>query len=160
MTQAQADLTVMTSLERTMPILCVDFDGVIHSYTSPWVAEHIIPDPPVPGALEWLWKATEWFTVTIYSSRSKTHLGRTAMFQWLLKHSRELWTDSTHPMCTIDMKAHPIRFAAEKPAAFLTIDDRCIEFDGDWSQLDPADMLSFKPWNKRTPVPPVEPYKP
>jgi len=42
------------------PILCVDFDGVIHSYTSKWVDEATIPDPPVPGALRWLWKATEW----------------------------------------------------------------------------------------------------
>lgn len=26
-----------------------DFDGVIHSYVTPWVASEIIPDPPVRG---------------------------------------------------------------------------------------------------------------
>jgi hypothetical protein len=57
---------------RRKPILCCDFDGVIHSYTSPWIDEATIPDPPVPGALRWLWKATEWFDVQIYSSRSRT----------------------------------------------------------------------------------------
>lgn len=47
------------------PILCVDFDGVIHSYTSGWQGETIIADPPVKGALKWLWKATEFWDVQI-----------------------------------------------------------------------------------------------
>ena len=29
-----------------------DFDGVIHSYTSGWKGENVIPDPPVPGIKE------------------------------------------------------------------------------------------------------------
>ena len=29
-----------------------DFDGVIHSYTSGWLGETTIPDPPVPGIRE------------------------------------------------------------------------------------------------------------
>ena len=40
------------------PILCVDFDGVIHSYTSGWEGIDMIPDPPVEGAIKWLWRAT------------------------------------------------------------------------------------------------------
>jgi hypothetical protein len=31
------------------PILCLDFDGVLHSYTSGWKGAAVIPDPPVPG---------------------------------------------------------------------------------------------------------------
>jgi hypothetical protein len=121
------------------PILCVDFDGVIHSYTSPWVDETTIPDPPVPGALQWLMEAAKVFEVMIYSSRSKTQAGRDAMENWL-----------TEQCMDADMDDEPeITFAHEKPAAFLTIDDRAIQFDGDWSKLDPEALRAFKPWNKR-----------
>lgn len=135
------------------PILCVDFDGVVHSYTSGWKGATIIPDPPVPGALKWLWKATEWFDVQIYSSRSKDPEARVAMWAWMVKHSADVFGPG-HPMSNDDEEAaYPITFAYEKPAAFLTIDDRAYCFDGDWSELDPADLTQFKPWNKRPPVP-------
>ena len=130
-------------------ILLVDFDGCIHSYTSPWVNEFTIPDPPVPGALKWLWKATEWFDVHIYSSRSKSEAGRDAMKAWMLQHSAAEF-DPEHPMRGEDGREYPITFSHEKPPAFLTIDDRAIPFEGDWSEIEPADLLNFKPWNKRS----------
>lgn len=34
-----------------------------------------------------------------------------------------------------------------KPAAFLTIDDRALTFDGLWPNID--ELKGFKPWNKR-----------
>ena len=143
---------------REKPILCVDFDGVVHSYTSPWVGEAVIPDPPVPGALRWLWKATEWFDVQIYSSRSKSAAGREAMWRWMAAYSTDEF-GHYHPMACATKGAdgsicYPIGFAHEKPAAFLTIDDRALTFDGDWNEFEPADLLDFKPWNKRPkPVP-------
>jgi hypothetical protein len=129
------------------PILCVDFDGVVHRYDSPWINEHTIPDAPVTGALRWLWKATEWFSVVIYSSRSKTEAGRSAMRAWMTNNAKSEFGDD-HPMARANGE-YPIVFAHEKPAAFLTIDDRAYCFEGDWSDLDPADLLHFKPWNKR-----------
>lgn len=134
---------------RKKPILCVDFDGVIHSYTTPWTDATTISDPPVKGALKWLWEATEWFDVQVYSSRSKDPMAREAMLLWMAQFSLAEF-DPTHPMCLIETpETYPITFAYEKPAAFLTIDDRTICFEGDWSELNPADMLNFKPWNKR-----------
>lgn len=130
------------------PILCVDFDGVIHSYTSGWQGEEVVADPPVPGALDWLWAATKVFDVHIYSSRSKSLYGRLAMFTWVVINSaKELGPD--HPMAQFDKENYPLRFSAEKPAAFLTIDDRALRFDGDWAAFSPADLLNFKPWNKK-----------
>lgn len=133
------------------PILCVDFDGVIHSYTSPWRGADVIPDPPVPGALRWLWKATEWFNVHIYSSRSKEAAGRNAMVAWFAVQALNEFEDDqlAKDFCAA------MTFSHEKPAAFLTIDDRAYCFEGDWSEIDPADLLHFKPWNKRAPLPPI-----
>ena len=134
------------------PILCVDFDGVVHSYISGWQGAAVIPDPPVKGALRWLWKATEWWDVQIYSSRSNQEDGREAMQAWMLRHSLEEFGPN-HPMSEIfgDLKSgqYPITFATDKPAAFLTIDDRAITFEGDWEELDPAELRNFKPWFKR-----------
>jgi hypothetical protein len=130
---------------RNKPILCVDFDGVIHAYTSPWTNAETVSDGPVPGALKWLWKATEWFDVQIYSSRSKTESGIQAMRLWMARQCAAEF-DMDHPM---NNSPFPIMFCHEKPAAFLTIDDRALTFEGDWSEIEPADLLNFKPWNKR-----------
>ena len=122
------------------PILCLDFDGVIHSYASGWKGADIIPDLPVPGALQFIAAAMEYFTVAIFSSRSHQPGGIRAMQEWL-----DYWALMT------DARSNDawgiIQWPTEKPAAFLTIDDRAITFDGTWP--DVADLLKFKPWNKR-----------
>lgn len=129
------------------PTLVLDFDGVIHSYTSGWKGADVIPDPPVPGSLQFIVNAMEHFTVAIYSSRSGQPGGIPAMIQWL-----GYWSvDPTHGMPgDFDHGAWgAIQWPTEKPAAFLTIDDRAITFDGDWSKYDPKYLLDFKPWNKK-----------
>jgi hypothetical protein len=127
------------------PILCVDFDGVIHSYANGWQGADVVGDPPVPGALRWLWKAAEWFNVAIYSSRSSQEGGREAMHAWMNNFAIHEFGDKN----SADRFMATLSFPIEKPAAFLTIDDRAICFEGDWNELNPADLLEFKPWNKR-----------
>lgn len=123
------------------PILCVDFDGVVHSYTSGWKGAANIPDMPVPGALEWMRRASEFFTVVIYGSRSKDPEALTAMRMWLAYHAH-----ASLPDLKASELLATVTFAHEKPPAFLTLDDRAICFDGDWSKLDPEKLLAFKPW--------------
>lgn len=128
------------------PTLCVDWDGVVHSYTSGWQGAAIIPDPPVEGALEWLCDASKYFSVVIYSTRSQDPAGLAAMRMWLTYHAR-----ATLPSSDAEALLDTLTFASEKPAAFLTIDDRAICFDGNWGKLDPEELLKFKPWNQRAP---------
>lgn len=74
-------------MKQRKPILCLDFDGVIHSYTSGWKGPRNIPDPPVPGALEFIVElmTQEHFQLMIYSSRSRYFGARRAMKKWLRK---------------------------------------------------------------------------
>lgn len=66
------------------------------------------------------------------------------MRMWLTFHTR-----SELPQSEADALLDAIHIAAEKPAAFLTIDDRAVCFDGDFSKLDPDKLRQFKPWHQR-----------
>jgi hypothetical protein len=129
---------------KTKPILCLDFDGVLHSYTSGWQGAANITDPPVEGAMRFIWDATDHFRVAIYSSRSGQKGGIRAMKEWLESYFRQYWA-ADHTTC-LD-KLSDIEWPTEKPAAFVTIDDRAIQFDGRWPDIQ--SLLDFKPWNKR-----------
>lgn len=119
------------------PILCLDFDGVIHSYTSGWKGAEIIPDPPVPGAIDFIREALKHFRVAVFSSRSNQPGGLEAMQEYIFIHSEMGFKDPIEG----------IEWPTEKPAAFLTIDDRAITFTGEWPDLET--LRSFKPWNKK-----------
>lgn len=125
------------------PILCLDFDGVIHSYESGWKGAAIIPDRPVPGAMQFIDRATKEFSVAIYSSRSGQPGGIDAMKGWLLAFLTE-YADSFDEALHI---AGQIEWPTEKPPALVTLDDRAITFTGEWPNV--ADLLAFQPWNKR-----------
>lgn len=124
----------MTDLNGRKPILCLDFDGVCHSYASGWRGAAIIPDPPVPGLYEFLSSAYQDFEVCIFSSRSHQDGGLLAMQDWLRDHAPDGFED--WPM-----------FVTEKPPAFLGIDDRVLTFKGVWPTVE--EMKNFKPWNAK-----------
>src|SRR5882672_9416305 len=107
------------------PILCLDFDGVIHSYQSGWKGADVIPDPPVPGAFDFIDRAREHFIVAIFSSRSHQVGGKAAMVAWLRHWMAEMWGDDRALSVIADLE-----FPDAKPAAKVSIDDRAITFDG------------------------------
>jgi hypothetical protein len=123
-------------IPRGKPILCVDFDGVIHSYTSPWTGPCNISDPPVDGALKFLQEATEHFRVHVFSSRSHEPGGVTAMKAYLHSRSDEwrAWMDL-------------IEWPLTKPPFAVALDDRVLTFTGQWPSMET--LKSFKPWNRK-----------
>lgn len=129
------------------PILCLDFDGVIHSYTSKWENEHTIPDPPVPGADEFIIAAAEHFQIAIFSSRSKTFRGRWAMQAYIRDLLGSAPPSSAEAMNRFDFLYEEILYPTTKPAAFITIDDRALTFTGVWPDI--STLKGFKPWNKK-----------
>lgn len=128
------------------PILCLDFDGVLHSYLSGWKGADFIPDPPTPGAIAFLYEAIFAFDVQIFSSRSHQPGGIDAMMDWIAKCEADYWhsnPDLPRPRTSLLLN---ITFPLEKPAAFLTIDDRALTFTGTWPSIE--SLQAFKPWNK------------
>lgn len=128
----------MTDLTGRKPILCLDFDGVCHMYTSGWKGAAVIPDPPVPGLYEFLWQAVAEFEVHVFSSRSHQDGGLEAMREWFYQHA-----EGSHAMEAVNQ----LHFPLEKPPAFLGIDDRVLTFSGKWPSVE--EMKNFKTWTNR-----------
>jgi hypothetical protein len=135
--------------KRYVPLVSVDFDGVIHSYTSGWQGPRTIPDAPVEGALKWI----EDFCMThccpdhicamapehdariaIFSSRSRYIGGRWAIKKWLIKHGLN--------RAFLEV----IEFPVKKPASVALLDDRAWCFNGTFPS--DMDLIDFKPWHK------------
>jgi hypothetical protein len=95
--------------------ICLDFDGVIHSYQSGWQGETVIPDPPIHGVDRAIKRLRKDYRVVVHSARCKTESGRHAVCQWLARHNIEV-----DDVC------------GEKPPAFVYVDDRAVRFTGDW----------------------------
>ena len=119
----------------------VDFDGVLHSYTSGWQGIDVIPDPPVVDpqtgrdAIQWLTSMLQSgnFVVHIWSRRGVDERGAGigAMKVWLQKHG------------LAPRYLKQLKFERDKPDAFLFIDDRCHQFQGSFP--DPIAIRKFKP---------------
>lgn len=81
------------------PTICIDFDGVLHSYESGWQGIAVIPDSPVKGAIEWLLELLrDGMQPAIYSSRSSSLRGRRAMKAWLKDAAFGVWLQASAAM--------------------------------------------------------------
>lgn len=135
-----------------MKTIIIDFDGVIHSYVSKWTKASEVNDLPVPGAMGALVELSCHFKVAIISSRSHQVGGIEAMRSYIRRHlvsSFEDYPCDAKPELMAANIINRLEFPLHKPAATVTIDDRALQFDGDWSKITPERITNFKPWNKR-----------
>jgi hypothetical protein len=123
---APAQLLEKLGIARRRRTVCLDFDGVLHSYRSGWCGADIIPDPPIHGTREAVAILRERYCVVVHSSRCHTEEGRQAVKAWLEKH--DIVVDEV---------------CEHKPPALVYVDDRAIRFRGDWHDLQ-AEVQDFR----------------
>lgn len=143
-------------------IICFDFDGVIHEYTSPWTREDEIHDGPVEGVFDFMCKLilTGEYEIAVYSSRSKSYAGVNAMRIWMtynfekyaFKEKKDFYVkqfiDSIDPLDSVVLSfIGNLSFPETKPHAFISIDDRAITFRGTFRDMFEK-IENFKPWNR------------
>lgn len=113
--------------------ICLDFDGVVHRYDSPWAGACVILDAPVDGAFDFIEECLDaGLKVSIFSSRSHQEGAIEAMSQWFKDYKFK--------------HLEFVSFPLEKPPAHVYIDDRGINFSGTFPTLNA--LRAFKPWNK------------
>jgi hypothetical protein len=116
--------------------ICLDFDGVVHSYKSPWTNPETIEDPPVEGAFQAIEDYLRaGYRVAIFSARSHEMEGVKAMFDWFNKHGLKP-----------EVLDH-LEFPTHKPGAVLYIDDRGYHFRGIFPHV--SYIEDFIPWNRQ-----------
>lgn len=121
----------MMSYEYT-PTVAIDFDGVIHSYTSPFTKASEILDPPIEGIKDVIDTLRQrGFKVVVMSSRCLGDGGKAAIINYLNLYDIVV-DDVTH----------------EKVGAVAYVDDRAITFDGKVDGLVER-IISFSPWNRK-----------
>lgn len=133
------------------PTICVDFDGVLHAYTSGWKGATVIPDGPVitigddgkeHHAMAWLTKLTEDFDVVVCSARARRPWGWWAVRRWLRRELVNFW--GAHPTVAWDA-IDAIKVSFIKPAAIVYVDDRAYRFDGKHFP-NAAELRAHRPW--------------
>lgn len=112
-------------------ILLFDFDGVIHSYTSGWQGCGVAIDEPVAGIKKVIDDLKNTYSIYIYSSRCENINGINCIKNYCKEFN--IYYD---------------KICNTKPPAFLTIDDRCICFDGNPSSLVEK-INNFKTWTTK-----------
>ena len=138
--------------------IAVDFDGVLHSYTSGWQGIGVIADPPVTGAIEWLIAQCLYgpYDIIINSCRCNESNGITAMSDWIEANVRAVMSklpayidDEERLEDDIATIMVIITFAVQKPErAFIFIDDRSWQFNGTFPSM--IELEKFIPWYRRS----------
>lgn len=128
-------------------IISVDFDGVLHSYTTGWKGAGVILDPPVENAIPFLVATAQEFEVHIFSTRSHQNGGIEAMQKWLIAACNEYVAPYDLLADAEDFVLNKLKWPTTKPPALVMIDDRAICFKGTFPSMET--LKNFKPWNKK-----------
>lgn len=107
--------------------VAVDFDGVIHGYSEGWKDGEVY-DEPVEGSIEALEELSTMFNIYIFTVRKNKEVVK----NYIQKYSPNLKFKVTN----------------KKPHAEMYIDDRAINFSGDWKDTM-NQVKNFQTWLKK-----------
>ena len=94
--------------------ILIDLDGVLNTYSGNYDEDYI---PPLKdGAYEFLRKLSENFRIVIFTSRKLLPVSK-----WIIKNELEEFIDNVTNI---------------KEPCYLIIDDRCIDFSGDYKEAE------------------------
>ena len=107
--------------------ILIDLDGVLNTYTGNFDKDFI---PPIrEGAFEFLKKLSEEYQIKLFTTRNKILASK-----WVLENKLECFIEDITNI---------------KELGYLYIDDRCIQFDGSYSELSEK-IKQFQVWYKNS----------
>tara|TARA_R100000458_G_C8277769_1_gene253440 strand:+ start:3549 stop:4544 length:996 start_codon:yes stop_codon:yes gene_type:complete len=120
------DQQVPPGLENELNTVAVDFDGVIHTFDKGW-HDGTCYGEPIEGSLDALKELSKVYRIVIFTAKVKPDrplvngkTGTELVDEWLTKHGvRDIVEEVT----------------CEKPRADYYIDDKAIEFTGNWDSI-------------------------
>lgn len=106
--------------------ILIDLDGVLNQYKGNFDKDFILPI--ADGAKEFLTELSEEFEIKLFTTRNKILASK-----WLIDNGLdEITADITNV----------------KELSWLYIDDRCLQFDGNYTELI-ENIKNFKAWYKK-----------
>lgn len=105
-------------------VVCIDFDGTIFPFGPLWSDA-----PPNDGAVDVMHRLKSMgYTIAIFSSRLSK--------EWAEAHGEDVYQHQEYMAEMLDKHGVPWdRFVWEKVKADFYVDDRAVEFRGDWYEV-------------------------
>lgn len=117
-------------------VICIDFDGVIAKYDT-WQGKGIFGEP-LPDARKFIRKLKkEGWKIIVHTTRLEIYL----IQKYLVDYGIPFDHINYNPE-NIKRYCHP-----NKPLADVYLDDRAVNFDGDWENAYQR-IICFRPWYK------------
>jgi len=131
--------------------IALDFDGVLHADMQGTGTWYVISEGPTPGAMEKLnelVRCDQIETIYIFSLRCGNQQGIDAMAKWINEEYLKIYPMPLEEFRRLFFK---VGFTFNKPHVNIYIDDKAMNFNGDWSdpQYSLESLLNFKPWNRK-----------
>ena len=105
--------------------ILIDLDGVLNTYTGNFDKDFI---PPIrDGAFEFLQKLSEEYQIKLFTTRNKILASK-----WVIENNLECFIEDITNI---------------KELSYLYIDDRCINFNGNYKDLS-EEIRQFQVWYK------------